>query len=332
MPYGECLFFDVGQGAANIILLENRRALILDTGPLKDGPVHQFLEDYLVESIECVILSHNDRDHIGGWERLATRFGEKIKNVYLLKDRPFKTGATFDLTMALARQGVIPRPQRAEVRDLRKPLTIWQDRRRSMRLDLLYPDMIANDDADRGRDPNRTSAIVALSCHARTILFPGDSTLDAWKTLKENSESLPIKVEILALPHHGGLIKKNTAKSDVEWLFDECIDCRVATVSVGSHNRYGHPRSEILEVLRAKGVVVMCTQITPQCHQGRPLVELSPGVIPPEEHSLSARPGGRGIACAGTVVATLSSDGIEVQREQEHQSAVGYRLRSPMCV
>ncbi len=68
---GECFFLDVGQGTANVILLEGGRALVIDTGPARRGIVKRLLVDYGVREIECVVLSHNDRDHIAGFDLAA---------------------------------------------------------------------------------------------------------------------------------------------------------------------------------------------------------------------------------------------------------------------
>jgi competence protein ComEC len=60
----------------------------------------------------------------------------------------------------------------------------------------------------------------------------------------------PIRADILKVPHQGG------ATSSLDWL--AAVEPRVAVVSVGE-NDYGHPASEVVDVLLSVGAVVVRT-------------------------------------------------------------------------
>lgn len=334
IQYGRCLFVDVGQGTANVILLRNKRAILLDAGPIRKGsPVVRILED--IDSIECVVLSHNDKDHIAGWEEVAIRFGRKIRDVWCLVDKNYACGARIDITMALWRDKKIPTPRRLSLDDLASPRTIWADTGSPLRLDVWYPDLPGDCEALRAGAPNRTSGIVCLHCDGRSILFPGDSEMDAWRRLAEESPVLPMQLSALAVPHHGGLT--GAGEEDLDWLFGHLLKPQAAVISVGTVNGHRHPRPEVISALRRANVAVLCTQITSQCHDE--LESLRPGVIRPndpgvsspvESLTLSARRS-RLVACAGTVRANLLENHIAIDRVTVHQKAVVRKLRSPLC-
>ncbi len=144
---------------------------------------------------------------------------------------------------------------------------------------------------------------------------------------------------VLAVPHHGGRVSSRRTPGEApedyrrrvaeeqRWLYTQAVTCSLAVVSVGTSNDYGHPRQESISAMRQAGMVVMCTQITPGCHDD--LERLRPGVIRPAVPSQSRTTpdttrGGhsRNLACAGTVIAEIGSDRVTIQRLREHQAAV----------
>jgi beta-lactamase superfamily II metal-dependent hydrolase len=314
------------------VFLKDGRAFVFDAGPTKLNKLHRFFENHPPKIIECVVLSHNDRDHTAGWEEFAKRFGDRIRDVWVLQDRELGAGSILDLTMWLHEEGVIPCPHRAEVRDLKRPETIWQDDQLGLRLELLYPDFYTNTQAIRSRQPNRTCAIACFHCCDETILYPGDSPLDAWRDLHAAQGGEGVKLAILALPHHGGLLGRATGPEDLRWLFQDVLNCDVAIISVGTTNPHGHPRAEVVEALREAGVRVMCTELTPRCHGGGSLRDLGHSVLDAGIASIGEWVQGSGsVSCAGTVVAVIRTDGLRINRMEEHKKAVTSSLLSPMC-
>jgi competence protein ComEC len=329
---GEALFLDVGQGTGNVVLLQDGRAFVFDAGPTRWNNLHRFFENHPVKSIESVVLSHNDRDHTAGWEELARRFGTLIRDVWVLQDRDLEAGNVFDLTMWLHEEGVIPLPHRAEIRDLKNPETIWRDEALGLELELLYPHFYANAQALRKAAPNRTCAIACFHCGAEKILYPGDSPLEAWEEVHSARNRERVKVAVIAMPHHGGLLGRSTRRRDIKWLFQDVLDCGVAVVSVGTTNPYGHPRPEVVESLREVGVAVMCTELTPRCHGGGRLTSLGSTVMDAGNARIGEWVHGSGsVACAGTVVAVLGTEGLRIERVDEHRKAIRRTLLSPMC-
>ncbi len=326
--FEKCFFLDVGQGNSSVILTPDNRAIIVDAGPVKQGVLWNFLASIDIKKIECVILSHNDNDHIRGFAKIAETYGAMIGSVFILRDRLDRSG-TYDAFMSLAKRGIIPRPKRAEVRDLTEEFTVFENER--VKLDLLYPDFLANESGVVSGDTNRTSVIAKLACKGRAaVIFPGDSTIESWRDIAGNSRALPIDVEILVMPHHGGAI--GSSSEEVDWFLESAVRPRFAIMSVGSGNGYGHPNTDTLERLRTKQVHVICTEITPHCHAE--VASLNPGVLRGTlPYSRSANIADiTHIGCAGTVVAELREDRTRIIRVNKHRSQIREKVATPKCL
>lgn len=336
---GECLFLNVGQGSANVIRMRDRQAFLIDAGPKGVGAfaVREYLRRRSVDEIHCVLLSHNDQDHIGGVEGLIKEFGHQIRRIMLIEDRELGRSGLFDLVFHFARSGIIPRPVRAEVEHLGKAKIIWK-RSDGMRVKLLYPDMTANLNAREMSKANLTCAIVVVEWQGRRIVFPGDSKIGAWRSLIEQGGELPIQdVDVLAIPHHGGLFGSSGTKGQresLDWFVQNVCLPKCITVSVGSNNPHGHPRREIVEFFRDKGCRIICTQITTQCCEtASDLVGLAVFKGGPESSfRRQVAPEAQGVNCHGTVLTRFLDDGIQVVREREHVVAVRNNVPTPMCI
>ena len=237
--------------------------------------------------------------------------------------------------MKLAEEKLILRPIRAESDQLANPKTIWEDSQSDLKLQILYPDMFANERARDAGDQNSTSTIVSLVCGSGCVLLPGDSTIHAWRELAQESQLLPIRADVIAMPHHGGLLGEN--QSDVDWFLSSAVNPDFAVLSVGTSNQYGHPRPEVTRSLRNAGVKILCTQITKQCSGD--LESIRPGVLPILNPGNSSRVRdlthsgrSRRVACAGTIVAELHKNGdVAVMREDLHRSEVVRKVSKPLC-
>ena len=87
---------------------------------------------------------------------------------------------------------------------------------------------------------NDNSSVIYSSFYGRSLLFMGDAGRVVEKDII-NSYELN-KIDILKVGHHGS----NTS-SDKEFI--QYIKPHYAIFSVGKKNRYGHPKSDVLEIL-----------------------------------------------------------------------------------
>jgi hypothetical protein len=126
-----------------------------------------------------------------------------------------------------------------------KVFTLFDDRRIGVRLEILHPSFEANLGAQEAGEPNATSGVLRLRCGSRSIVFAGDATVEAWRDIHKLMRDQPIVCDILAVPHHGGVIwpgrGEERVRRELAWLYGEAVRCRYAVISVGTGNGEGHP-------------------------------------------------------------------------------------------
>ena len=74
----ECWFLDVGQGTSNVILLGGGRAIVIDTGPHGSHQTMQLLTQQYVDTLEALIVSHNDSDHDGNVGQILGQYRKSL--------------------------------------------------------------------------------------------------------------------------------------------------------------------------------------------------------------------------------------------------------------
>lgn len=332
----ECCFVDVAQGSANIILLGERRAIIIDCGPRQAFAPIRVLEYYGVETITALIVTHNDMDHCGGAELLLSRYRDAIDRVYFLEDRPSRK----NFFLARVRQEIEREAlDREQVRRLESDDVIYRDDQTGLVLQVMFPAMLDNIDALQSAVPNATSGVLHLRYGSRGVLFPGDVDEGGLRVLS-NDGATPVECDVVAVPHHGGRLTTKDGPEAYQRIYEHSIRCKIAIVSIGSSNQHKHPLRDHVAGLRRAGVTVICTQITPRCCDN--LEGLRPGV------SRSALPGAssaakqltqayrsKHVACAGSIMLAIGLDGVVVQGLTQHQTSVGRLERDgsghPLC-
>jgi competence protein ComEC len=212
-------FFDVGQGDA--ILLETPRARVLvDQGP-PEGEVAQQLADLGIRSLSALVLTHPQRDHVGG----AAEVIRRLEVEQVLEPGLEATGPEHEEAIAAARARGVP------IRVVRAGASY---RAGGLRLRALWP----SDEGTAAEDPN-LNAVVLIATYGETDVFlPADAESDVTARL-----ALPA-VEILKVAHHGS--EDPGLPGDLRELRP-----RIAVISCGRGNEYGHPRRETLAALEA---------------------------------------------------------------------------------
>jgi len=350
--HAECFFLDVGQGTGNLIVLGEGRVIVIDGGPVGAAQVVLTLfDDLRVNTIESLIVSHNDRDHCGGIGEILSKHHEKVRALYLLIDREDFANNRFTQTVrAVDRARAEKRLPAIEKRWLgveshEKPKVVYSDPRRNIRLELLHPNFNTIFDSASGSGAsNAASAVLRLCCGRRSIVFPGDATTDAWETIHRQMMNRVIRCDLLAIPHHGGMIwgggSETRVREKLRWLYSEVIQCQYAVISAGTSNGEGHPRPESVRALReaftgaGEKPSVLCTQLTSRCCDDPN--EHLPGIIEPHSASMSCLPAtaGRAVACAGTVISEIGPDKVVIHRLADHRRGVDRLMESnarPLC-
>lgn len=208
---------DVGQGDATLLQVPEG-AVLVDQGP-PEADVAGRLRGFGVERLAALILSHPSRDNIGGAESVVEGLA-----VGLL------------LEPALPFPNPFGRPALAEARRRGIPIVVTRAGREltlgQLRLRVLWPDGRASP-AD---DPNDHATVLLVSFGDFDALLPADAESNVLSRLR-----IP-PVEFLKVSHHG---------SSDEGLSEllEALHPRVAVISVGARNDYGHPTPSTLAAL-----------------------------------------------------------------------------------
>jgi competence protein ComEC len=116
--------------------------------------------------------------------------------------------------------------------------------------EFLWPDTLANDIAPN--PANNDSLVLRLHYGDRTILLPGDAEKQAEYEILAENDKASLHSDVLKIGHHGS---KNSTTPD----FLAAVQPRLAVISAGENNPYGHPNPELLERLASAKVRVLRT-------------------------------------------------------------------------
>lgn len=245
--YLEVAFIDVGQGDAILITAPNRNQVLIDGGPDRSviralGEVMPFYD----RTIDLVIASHPDLDHIGGLLEVFDRY-EVLG--FLEPDFEASTDAYQKLQTNVSLEGsshLIALPAQAG----QAGTIINLDG--GISLEILEAKPATWGPRGGKPDANYSSIIAKLTYASTTFLFMGDSPT------KLNNQLLAriphrLRANVLKVSHHG-------AKSSNSLAVFKAIDPDIAVISAGEDNRYNHPSPETLTWLKQLKVKTLQTK------------------------------------------------------------------------
>ncbi|HYM63410.1 MAG TPA: ComEC/Rec2 family competence protein [Gaiellaceae bacterium] len=208
---------DVGQGEA-ILLQVAQGALLVDEGP-PEAEVADQLQALGVSRLAAIVLTHPHRDHVGGAVEILDRF-----EVGFVLD-PLEPTHSSDERAALAEA----RQEHVRIVPARVGLLFRLGR---LRLRVLWPD----GSGVESEDPHQHAVVLLATFGSFDILLTADAESDVTLPLH------PPAAEVLKVAHHG------SSDPGLPELL-ELVDPRIAVISVGSGNDYGHPTPSTLAAL-----------------------------------------------------------------------------------
>lgn len=324
---------DVGQGACNIIVLgktsdkRGNRAIVIDSGPKTPTTPLEILKDNHVEQIDVLVVSHNDLDHYGGTAGIVGAYHKRIGCTYYVADRAPSRNNVFDLLDRAWKRGWLKeQPRVLSLESDAKRL--FPDRKTGVekpttKLLALSPQGHEGQRAILNNDPNEASAVLVLLCGKSRLIFSGDSTIETWKGIVDRRNGRVIRGDILIIPHHGGCLRwpPNELREQLMWLFSEVVRCDFGLISVGTNNRDGHPRKDVLTALNDAGVRVACTEATESCANcpNKELIKRRKTSLPLRFPSHSAWDRQK-VPCIGTIAIDVRHESVSFVDSRVHQT------------
>jgi competence protein ComEC len=225
--------FDVGQGLA-VLARTQKHTLLYDAGPAFNAfsdsgtrIVLPYLRGEGIARLDALVVSHDDRDHSGG--AAAVLEGMPVAALWssLPPDHALLAAGTPAAACEAGRGWE------------------WD----GVGFDFIHPDTAPA--PGRGARPNNRSCVLRIAAAGGRTLLTGDIERAAERELLRRSPGL-LAVDALLVPHHG-----STSSSSPE--FVKVVAPRYAVFAVGYHNRFGHPREEILDRYREAGSTLLRT-------------------------------------------------------------------------
>jgi competence protein ComEC len=236
----EVHMLDVGQGDAVALRTPAGRWVIIDAGrEWKSGDAGRATVVPYVRrhggSLALFVLTHPHADHVGGAASVI-----RALRPSQVRDAAFVAGSPSYAAMLNASRDV--RSQWARVTP-GEGIDID-----GVRFTFLAPDSAWTVSLT---DPNEASTIVRVDYGARSFLFTGDAEheLEGW-LLDHAADALD--VDVLKAGHHGSITSSGED-------FVDAVSPRIALVSVGVGNTYGHPSPDVMARLRDAGAAVLRT-------------------------------------------------------------------------
>jgi competence protein ComEC len=218
---------DVGQGDSILLQPAGAPPVLVDTGPPGDGIAVQ-LEAAGVDRLGALILTHDQSDHDGAEAELLA--GVPVERVlYAVLGRH-----PLDLAHAAG----------ARTERIAAGSSV---RSGGLRLEVLWPPPELLHDIPPEQDPNQLAVVAIARWHDFSMLLTADA----------EAEAVPLDpgpIDVLKVAHHG---------SDDAGLGDllDRARPRLAVISVGADNPFGHPTPSTLETLARHHVPVLRTDL-----------------------------------------------------------------------
>lgn len=220
-------FLNVGQGDAIFVKTPANGQILIDGGP-DDSVIRELgkVMPFYDRSIDMVILTHPDADHLNGLIEVLKRYDvEKIIETKIFCDTPN--------CQAWQRQ---KDEEKAEIITAYLGNKIISDD--GLVFEILHP--FENIEGKKISQKNNTSLILKMIYGGHSLLLTGDI-----ERIVENKvvlSGIDINSDFLKISHHGS---KTSTTED----FLRAVSPLAAFINVGAKNRYGHPAREVTERL-----------------------------------------------------------------------------------
>ncbi len=228
-------FVDVGQGDCTLIQTPTNKTILVDGGGSEFGSFDvgentllPYLLDRRITTIDYMLISHADGDHIGGLFAIVENL--RVKNIIIGKqgedsdnfNRLIELIKGKNINVIVAEKGEIIKTDKYSY------------------FEVLFPE----DTLIKENVLNNNSVVAKFNCMNFSMLFTGDIEEIAENRICElYANSNKLNATVLKVAHHGS----KTSSTDE---FLELVDPKIALVGVGANNNFGHPNEEVIDRLK----------------------------------------------------------------------------------
>lgn len=229
-------YLDVGQGDATLIQYLGTYQILIDGGPSGKRllPELSSIISPTDHTIELVILTHPDKDHLAGLIDVVENYSVKA---VLSNGQEADTNIYRQYKEVIQNKGI-------------QEYVFKEGSRVLLGVDLelrsYNPDLVVEEKSDR----NENSVVVRMDYGDNSFLFVGDADFATEKDIASDEEN--VDVDWFKVGHHGS---KNSTSDE----FLQAVTPKWSIISAGKSNRYGHPNEELLERLRSVGTNILRT-------------------------------------------------------------------------
>jgi len=229
-------YINVGEGDSIFLQDPNGYTVLIDGGKPAEGPtVVNFLKSKGITSLDAVLASHADDDHIGGLIAILKDSAITVHRV-IYNGYPGSTLTWANFVDAVTEKGLV-------LEAVQFPETLH--------LGLLTV-LVLNPSSDLSNpETNDASLVLKVIYNSKAFLFTGDisSTIEATVIAR----SMPLASDVLKVAHHGSAYSSSPN-------FLASVEPKEAVISVGT-NSYGHPSADTLARLQAVGARIWRTDL-----------------------------------------------------------------------
>ncbi len=239
----EVVAVDVGQGTA-VLVRTRSRLLVYDAGPRYAGEsdageriVLPLLRARGERTVDMLVLSHRDTDHVGGAQALLDDLPVHAMLSSLEDGHP--------LLQAFRTRAAAPRSAGADP----APQPCVDGQRWSwdgVDFEMLHPLPPARATVAAEKPNARSCVLRVVAANGRRLLLTGDIEAAQEDALVARAGTR-LRSEVLVVPHHGSRTSSTQA-------FVEAVAPRVAMVQAGYRNRFGHPVPDVAARYESLGV------------------------------------------------------------------------------
>lgn len=238
----EITFLDVGQGDCAFVEFPDGRTMLVDGGSINKRDVGRyvivpFLRWSGVNKLDAIVVTHYDLDHISGLESVIEEIGAR-GIVRRTAPAPPSTLMAQSLIRAIKTKGPVVETVEAGDRLSVSP---------KVEVEVLHPRWTS--DTSRVSE-NDLSVVLKLGFRGSFALMSGDIEGDVEQEVLRRVESP--RSDLLKVPHHGS----NSSSSEE---FIRHVAPKIAIISCGRRNIYGHPSPRVLDRYEQFGVRVFRT-------------------------------------------------------------------------